>query len=122
MQLNNIVLGLETDLQWLNGNAEFSVDSTNPLRPTVTTSAAREMNMLLIVRGRVGVTLWERSLFYASDCQASGDVSLSRCHSAERNRASSLGLSESDVAYLRARCPGNRNNGWRPSTTYSRQY
>ncbi len=56
VQLNNIVLGLETDLQWPNGNAEFSVDSTNPLHPTVTTSAAHEMNMLLIVRGRVGAT------------------------------------------------------------------
>jgi len=76
VQLSSIVVGLEADLQWLHGRAEFSVDSTNPLRPTITTSAVREMNMLVTVRGRAGVALWERSLLYATGGLAIGDATL----------------------------------------------
>ncbi len=76
VQLSSIVVGLEADLQWLHGRAEFSVDSTNPLRPTITTSAVREMNMLVTVRGRAGVALWERSLLYATGGLAIGDTTL----------------------------------------------
>jgi outer membrane immunogenic protein len=76
LQVSSIVLGLEADLQWLHGRAEFSTDSTNPLRPTITTSAIREMNMLVTVRGRLGVALWERSLLYATGGLAIGDATL----------------------------------------------
>jgi outer membrane immunogenic protein len=76
LQLSNIVLGLEADLQWLSGHAEFSTDSTNPLRPIITTSAVREMNMLATLRGRLGVTLWERSLLYATGGLAIADATL----------------------------------------------
>lgn len=76
VQLSSIVLGLEADLQWLNGHAEFLADSTNPLRPTITTSAVREMNMLATLRARLGVTVWERSLLYATGGLAIADATL----------------------------------------------
>jgi outer membrane immunogenic protein len=76
LQVGGIVLGMEADLQWLNGHAEFSADSTNPLRPTITTSATREMNMLATLRGRLGATLWERSLLYATGGLAIADATL----------------------------------------------
>jgi outer membrane immunogenic protein len=75
-QMQNFVMGLETDLQWLNGYANFSAVSTNPLRPMITTSANREMNMLATVRARLGVTLWERSLLYVTGGLAVGDATL----------------------------------------------
>jgi outer membrane immunogenic protein len=51
LQFGSIVLGLEADLQSINGRADFSAHSINPLRPTITTLATREMNMLVTVRG-----------------------------------------------------------------------
>lgn len=75
-QLQGVVAGLEADLQWLNGYANFSTNSTSPLRATITTSADREMNMLATLRSRVGVVLWERSLLYATGGLAVGDTTL----------------------------------------------
>jgi len=76
-QFSKLVVGLETDLQWLNGYAELLAVSTNPLRPQITTSAYREMNMLATVRARMGVSLWERSLLYATAGLGVGDANLS---------------------------------------------
>jgi outer membrane immunogenic protein len=75
-QLSKLVMGVEADLQWLNGYANFSTVSTNPLRPTVTTSAYREMNMLATVRARMGVAIWERSLLYVTGGLAVGDANV----------------------------------------------
>jgi outer membrane immunogenic protein len=75
-QMHNFVMGLETDLQWLNGYANFSAVSTNPLRPTITTTANREMNMLATIRARLGVTLWERSVLYVTGGLGIGDTTV----------------------------------------------
>jgi outer membrane immunogenic protein len=75
-QLSKLVLGVEADLQWLNGYANFSTLSTNPLRQAVTTSAYREVNMLATVRFRMGVTVWERSLLYVTGGLAVGDANV----------------------------------------------
>jgi len=75
-QQSKLVIGVETDLQWLNGYAELSTVSTNPLRPTVTTSAYREMNMLATVRARAGVVLGERSLLFITAGLGVGDANV----------------------------------------------
>jgi outer membrane immunogenic protein len=75
-QLSKLVMGLEADLQWLNGYANFTAVSTNPLRPTVTTNAYREMNMLATVRGRMGVTVTERSFLFVTGGLGVGDANL----------------------------------------------
>jgi outer membrane immunogenic protein len=75
-QLSNLVMGLEADLQWLNGHANLSTVSTNPLRPTITTSLYREQNMLATIRGRVGIAVWERSMFYLTGGLGVGDANV----------------------------------------------
>jgi outer membrane immunogenic protein len=75
-QLSKLILGVEGDLQWLNGYANFSTVSTNPLRQPVTTSAYREMNMLATLRARMGVAVWERSLLYVTGGLAVGDANV----------------------------------------------
>src|SRR5262249_5913961 len=58
VQLGKAVVGVEADVQWLNAYANFVVVSTNPLRPTITTSANREMTMLATLPPRFAMTLW----------------------------------------------------------------
>ena len=76
VQFGSAVAGIEADLQWLNAYANFSAISTNPLRPTITTSADREMSMLATLRARFGMTFWERSLLYVTGGLATGDTTL----------------------------------------------
>jgi outer membrane immunogenic protein len=76
VQFGSAVAGIEADVQWLNAYANFSAVSTNPLRPTITTSADREMSMLATLRARLGMTLWERSLLYVTGGLATGDTTL----------------------------------------------
>jgi hypothetical protein len=52
VQFGSAVAGVEADVQWLNAYANFVAVSTNPLRPTITTSADREMSMLATLRAR----------------------------------------------------------------------
>jgi outer membrane immunogenic protein len=76
-QLSNLVVGVEADLQWLNAYAALSANSTNPLRPQITTSAYRELNMLATLRARMGVALSQRSLLYATAGLGVGDANVS---------------------------------------------
>jgi outer membrane immunogenic protein len=87
-QLSKLVLGVEADLQWLNGYANFSTVSTNP----VTASAYREMNMLATLRARMGVAVWERSLLYVTGGLAVGDANVrisSSCQSCTNTNVTS---------------------------------
>ena len=59
VQFGSAVAGVEADVQWLNAYANVVAVSSNPLRPTITTSADREMNMLATLRARFGMTPWE---------------------------------------------------------------
>jgi outer membrane immunogenic protein len=63
-------------VQWLNAYDNFVVVSTNPLRPTITTSADREMSMLATLRARFGMAFWEKSLLYVTGGLATGDTTL----------------------------------------------
>jgi outer membrane immunogenic protein len=76
VQFGIAVAGIEADVQWLNAYANFSTVSTNPLRPTITTSADREMSMLATLRARLGMALWESSLLYVTGGLATGDTTL----------------------------------------------
>jgi outer membrane immunogenic protein len=106
-QLSKLVLGVEADLQWLNGYANFSTVSTNPLRPIVTTSAYREVNMLATVRARMGVTVWERSLLYVTGGLAVGDANV-RISSSCPNCPDGSGSVPRDVTSTAAGTP----TGW----------
>ena len=76
VQFGRTVVGVEADVQWLNAYDNFVTVSTNPLRPTITTAADREMSMLATLRARFGMTLWERSLLYVTGGLATGDTTV----------------------------------------------
>jgi outer membrane immunogenic protein len=103
-QLSNLVMGLEADLQWLNAYANFSAASTNPLRPTITTSAYRELNMLATVRARVGIVVWERSMFYLTGGLGVGDANV-RISSSCPNCPDGSGSAPRDVTSANAGTP-----------------
>jgi outer membrane immunogenic protein len=103
-QIQGILLGLEADLQWLNAYDSFSTVSTNPLRPTITTSADRELNMLATLRGRLGVTLWERSVLFVTGGLGVGDATM-RISSSCPNCPDGSGSAPRDVTSQSAGTP-----------------
>ncbi len=70
-QMGNIVLGVETDLQYIDGKRSSSF--TSPALGGLTTAAGSELNYLGTVRARLGLVASERLLIYATGGLAYGN-------------------------------------------------
>ena len=75
-QFGTFVAGLEADIDFVDArrSASFTGAVIPPLGTSITTSASRELNYLGTVRGRLGVTPWDRFLLFATGGLAYGGV------------------------------------------------
>lgn len=70
-QMGNIVLGVETDLQYIDGKRASSF--TGPAFAGITTAAGSELNYLGTLRARLGLVASERLMIYATGGLAYGN-------------------------------------------------
>jgi outer membrane immunogenic protein len=89
-QFGTFVTGLEADIDWVDQRKSASFTGAvlpAPLGTSLTTSASRNLNYLGTVRGRLGVTPFDRTLLFITGGLAYGGVQTSNSVVANANPA-----------------------------------
>jgi outer membrane immunogenic protein len=73
-QSGSVVLGLEADIQWVEGRDSVSVTTDTPELVPITTTASHQLDWLSTVRARVGFLVAPELMVYGTGGLAIGDI------------------------------------------------